>query len=419
VKIVVVGNVNNSNHILARAFSRLGHDVLHFLDKDIALDEPRNRYDDATSTKSGGVEVIHLGYVDIIDNLRGGRAKRKLNYAIGNADLTVLNGLSAAILGVQPSRYIFHLTGSDLFFIEDWRRLGTPFSGRDLLPLRRAVVRQILGRLQYLSLAKRVARRQRTLISNADVVVCAPPGAVPGADSILNNCKLRGFRFGAFWSDANLIPLSRASPPPIKAETQAVLSVLNVGRLSWKTHAGLVKSSLDIKGTEILLSGFAQALMKSPRPMRLTLFRKGPDIEATMSLVEQLDLAAHILWLEEVTQAEILALMVSHDLIVDNLGPGSPGLTTADALALGVPVMSNMAGRQGPGDRLGTAPVLHARSVDDVAHWLLKLSGNPEELNSLGEAGRRFAMTELSPDRQAVELLALLFPPAEDHGAKA
>lgn len=418
-KIVVLGNTNNSNHILARAFSRLGHDVQHYIDKDIALDEPMNRYKDATTTHSAGVELIRLGYVDIISTLGGGRSKRRLNDAICEADLTILNGLAGAILGVHPTRYIFHLTGSDLFFLEDWKRLGSPLNVKGLLSLRRAGLRRLVGRLTYLSLAKIVARRQRALISNADVVICAPTGAVPGADSVLNSCKLGGRRFGAFWSDANSIPLSPESNTVPKADIRVVLNVLNVGRLSWSSNKGSVKSSLDLKGTDILLRGFAQALVNSPLPMRLTLFRKGPDVEATVSLAEQLDIAEHIVWREEVTQGEILTLIASHDLVVDNLGPGSPGLTTADALALGVPVMSNMAGRQGPGDRLGTAPVLHARSVNDVEQWLLKLAEDPKLLESIGEASRRFANSELSPDRQAAELLALLFPRPAAEGVEA
>lgn len=395
-KIVVIGNTNNYPHLLARALVELGNDVHHVLDHDAILHLPEGKFQNVSADYSGGVKLLRLGRVDF-SNLSWIR-KRDSAVAelIRSADLVIFNGLSPAILGLKSDRSIFVLTGADLTFIRDWYRLGkadqysVPWTTR------------LDSRRKYLGRAWLCQMRQKRLIRSASIYSFFSPGSVPEGDRVLHQLKPRGERFVLRLADQSEATFVRSKG------VNDVLHLLCLGRVSWARRSPDTRISLDFKGTDLLLRGVASARDLGHENFKVTLFRKGPDIAETLVLIDDLGIGEFIFWHDEVPQRQLVKMILECDVVVDNLGPGSPGMATLDSMALGRAVLTNTGTIVSDLDPLKGAPLLHASSVEHVCGWIEKLASDPSLVSRYGDAGRLFATERLSVGRQAEGLLKVL-----------
>lgn len=395
-KFVFLGNTNNYPHILARALAREGHDVVHILDREEPLHRPEHRYIDADSEESGGVRLEDLGRIDFRHVWNDRRLGVEARQLCEGADLVVLNGLSPAMLKVHPAKFVFWLTGSDLTFVRDWwkfvvpRRTGPIESVTAERRTPTKFLRSIVAMTERFVIFRIVSRRQRRLIRTAADVIYFAPGVVQEGDDILERLRPLGERTHLRISDSEL-----ASSPLSKVD-QHSLEILLLARLSWKEKSSELRTTLDFKGTDILLQGMAMAMESEPRGFRLTLARKGPDVEATEMLLRELGMESSVTWVEEFEQKSIPELVARSDVIVDSLGSSVPGMATMDPLRLGKPVITRPFEGLG-NDLLRDAPILWAQTPEDVCRHLLALRGSGDFRRRLAEDVRRFSDQTLDP----------------------
>jgi len=396
VKFVFLGNTNNYPHIMARALAREGHDVVHIIDREEPLHRPEHRYSDADLEESGGVRLENLGRIDFRHVWNDRRLGVEARQLCEGADLVVLNGLSPAMLKVHPPKFVLWLTGSDLTFVRDWwkfvlpRRtgpLGSVTANRRTLT---EFLRSIDATLDRFVTFRIVSRRQMRLIMTAADVIYFAPGVVEEGDVILERLRPRGERTHFRISDCEL-----GSPSLSEADSHS-LEILLLSRLSWKKKPSDLRTTLDFKGTDIFLQGMAMAMESEPTGFRLTLARKGPDVQATEVLLRDLGMESSVTWIEEFGQKSIPRLVAKSDVVVDSLGPSVPGMATMDALRLGKPVITRPFEGLG-NDLLRDAPILWAQTSEDVCRHLLALRGSGDFRRRLAEDVRRFSDQTLDP----------------------
>lgn len=395
-KIVVVGNTNNYPHLLARALVELGNDVHHVLDHDEILHLPEGKFQNVSTHDSGGVKLLRLGRVDFSDLSWIRRKDSAVAVLIRSADLVIFNGLAPAILGLKSDRSVFVLTGADLTFIRDWYRLGK--ADKHSVPW----TTRLDSRRKYLGRAWLCKVRQKRLVRNASIYSFFSPGSVPEGDRVLHQLKPRGERFVLRLADQSGATFVRSKG------NNDVLHLLCLGRVSWVRRSFDTRMSLDFKGTDVLLRGIASARELGHEKFKVTLFRKGPDIAETLVLIDDLGIGEFIFWHDEVPQRQLVKMILECDVVVDNLGPGSPGMATLDSMALGRAVLTNTNSIISDLDPLKGAPLLHASSFEHVCGWIEKLTSDPSLIRRYGDASRIFATEHLSVGRQAEGLLKVL-----------
>ncbi len=102
---------------------------------------------------------------------------------------------------------------------------------------------------------------------------------------------------------------------------------------------------------------------------------------------------------------EALAAMATADVVVDQLNAETPGVLSAEAMALGKPVLCE----HDPAKLAGFArpcPVV-AITAATLGDRLRELAADPEHRRRLGEAGRRYARATHHPDVAAAAMVAV------------
>jgi len=394
-KFVFLGNTNNYPHIMARALAREGHDVVHILDREEPLNRPEHRYSDADLEESGGVRLEDLGRISFRHVMNDRRLGVEARQLCEGADLVVFNGFSPAMLKVHPPKFVLWLTGSDLTFVRDWWKLAFRWRTgpiEDVTVGRRTLTKFLHSIVAMINVVAFwiVSRRQRRLIRSAATVIYFAPGTVTEGDIILEQLRPNGERMHLRISDFSVPPL------PVRELRNQTLEILLLARISWKKRSFDSRTTVDFKGTDIFLQGMAMALESEPTGFRLTLARKGPDVQATEVLLRDLGMESSVTWIEEFGQKSIPRLVAKSDVVVDSLGPSVPGMATMDALRLGKPVITRPFEGLG-NDLLRDAPILWAQTPEDVCRHLLALRGSGDFRRRLAEDVRRFSDQTLDP----------------------
>jgi len=394
-KIGFLGNTNNFPFLIAQAMKGMGHDVLFLINHPETLHRPEHRFH---QFKNGYPDWI----VDLSPYLRPkvtDQGRREVLRLLNGCDLAVLNGEGVGI-GGHPGLKIPHvavLTGSDLTDLARWQTVwamnsqGAPGSLR--------LLKLIKGLFQ----AWGMVRRQRQGIRNAVAYSYFPKGLLKADEALLKSIRPKGKRVCFALADTDNLPYV---PPP----NNMPLVLLNGARLSWKKPNSGPYTELDYKGTDVLVKGLALYLKKhSEAAIRLKLVKKGRDVNATQMLVNDLGIQDHVIWLEEMTQQEILEAFKQADIVAENMAMSAPGMVTFDAMTLGRPVLVN-AHPEFYGPAFGHPfPVGQTRTPEDVCRWLEKWVNNPKEREKAGMEARNYALNHFAPGHAAEMLLKAVF----------
>jgi glycosyltransferase involved in cell wall biosynthesis len=284
------------------------------------------------------------------------------------------------------------MTGSDVSYYGDARTVDVRWQGAS------PEFRSTPGARLEIRRWNEFIARQRAGIQSAKVVSAPLPGLVPAIDDLLRGIGVPDARRDFFY----LADVANAAPRATARNQR--LRVVNGARLNWKKPLPAGFSSQDHKGTDTLLSGFAE-FMAAGGDAELVLFRKGLHVAETEALARALGIASRIIWRDEMSLRDFYAELARADIVCDQLGESFPGLVALDAMALGIPVIANfqpeIMGRYFP------EPVAarQARTRSEVANHLATLAESESARAAAGEAGRQFARTHLSPKANAVKCL--------------
>src|SRR5690606_7509934 len=139
-----------------------------------------------------------------------------------------------------------------------------------------------------------------------------------------------------------------------------------------------------------LLRGYYQ-YRKRGGTGKLYLVKKGQDVGAAESLIRDLGITEHIIWIDEMPLRDFYAEMKSADLICDQFGSSFPGMTAADAWAMGKPVLANPRKEVFEQHTFGPLPGIHVRTPPEIAEAFFRAECDKTFLRELGLKSREFA----------------------------
>ena len=389
--IAIFGNTNNYLLLFAQGLKSLGHNVRLVLNRKEILHRPEARYPDWAGAYPEWVfDCSNITDEDIAYQTPAIDAI--IHHLTHNVDLVILNDVGPALAGTLLTPHVVVLTGSDLLYHASF----------DLLQVRSSMwdpefKRSLSGRRYLLQFADFVAR-QRDGILSAETVCYGLRGLVPTGDRLLDEIGVQDSR-RLMLHLSNTVDLQLKSAPQNQC-----LTILCGSRVDYLPEHNLALSAMDFKGTDILIKGFAQFSRAGGQGV-LRLPRKGQDLEAAITLIEDLGIENYIQWLNEMPIAEFYEEMIAADLICDQFGTSFPGMVTTDAYALGRPVMANLRNEIFGQCYSGPLPGFDAKTPEQVAEYLISVERNRDLLVDMGRKSRAYAERYLSPQSMAQQLL--------------
>lgn len=393
-KIAVIGNMNNAPLRLVEGLRSIGRDAHLFVNRREILHRPESIYPELL--QSGYPAWIH-DVSDVADagNLQLDAKKqaaliRRLNRQFG---LSILNDWAPSLAEELSHPHCTVLTGSDVAYYASFDTFDGIMSCWDLASKRSASGRQYQRDLIDL------IRRQRDGIASSAVVVHPARSLVPENDKLLDALGVTDDRRMELLSCCTTQLESSPSP------RNEILKVFSPSRVNF-AHCGegTIFTSQDLKGTNVLLEGFARFCADGGKA-ELHLVLKGNEIEPARAMIASNGFDDRVVWHKEMTTQQLRELMRSFDVICDQFNASPLGLITLDAYALGRPVLANFAVNNLPGRFPEPLPGLPASTPEEVAQQLARMAGDVASRQELGAQSRRYAEKYLSCEVMAQKLL--------------
>ena len=385
--IFILGNTNNYPYLLAEGFRALGHNVRLVINKKELLHRPESVNPEWTKGYPEWIsDYSHLTELDFAYESYG--LEEMMSNLAGRADFAVLNDIGPSLASYLTCPYASVLTGSDLTYYADFHsvelRTAAWDQGFRRTPYARRLTRKILD----------MVARQRDGILMSRVVSYGARGLSPDGDLLLDV-------IGVTDAQRTMIHLSDTlgiSQQPMPGNHE--LKIFCGSRVVWKQNAAQSYVAMDMKGTDVLIDGFALYCNQGGMGT-LYLPQKGSDLDDAVARIADLGIESRVTWYENMTLQQFEQELISADLVCDQFGSSFPGMVTTHAYALGRPVMANFRREVMPFD----LPGLNAETPGEVCDALIFAERNRSKLTDLGTKSRRFAERYLSPTAMALHLL--------------
>lgn len=397
-KIGFYGNANNYPFMLARAMRRAGHDILFLVISRVALNRPEMRYAD--------IPVPYPSWIRDVShrvrwrNLLPGRTRDVVIEHLNSCDFVFLNEEGPALAQRLTVPYAAISTGSDLQVFANPARIAT-------------LRTQVTGGPRWFSLAiaalfpaalltKLLLDPQREGFKGARFVTHFARGLVPEGDRLLDELGVSDQRRTfVLMTDLELIPF-RAPPNNPRIRTFCAT------RLTWQRESNTDLTSIDYKGSDIMIRGIGQFWRKTGIPIDVHLVRKGRHVEETVRLAESEGISHLITWHDEMTQRDVQRHFEEADIVFEQLAESFVAMAGLDALATGRPVIANWRPEIFDAVTGEPSPVCQAADAASVCSHLDRLVADPDLRARLGREGRSFVERHFSSDAAAARCLGLV-----------
>lgn len=393
-KIGFLGNANNYPFMLARAMRTLGHDVKFIVTCKSQLDRPEYRYED-----------IKYPYPEWIYDLSQIRLKdavffrffyrKKIEKVLRDCDVLIANQFGPMLLSELCLPTICLLTGDDLEYAD--------FDKCDEL-VEKYTFPAIVNKLVKWYLATSLIKPQRAAIHSSIGVVYFPRGILPGSDRLLEEIGvLDQKRIFNLMTETEMLSYC---PQPFNTP----MRIFCGARLNWSSLKPEGGNDLNYKGAEIMIKGLAHFVASTGTNLNIRLVKKGLHVNETMELVENIGLSNQVTWLNEMNQKQVIDEYRQADIVFDQLGNGSIGMVSLDAMATGRPVIAN--GRPEIFEQIlkTSSPICQARTPLEVSEQVKYLHKNPHERERIGIESRKYAeeyFSNVALAKRCIEILTV------------
>lgn len=389
--IAIFGNTNNFPLLLAEGLVAQGHHVRLLINRKELIHRPESKH-----PEWGGNYPSWVFDISEIADLDVAYGTPALDGAIAQlthgVELAILNDIGPAFAKYLRCPHAVFLTGSDLSYYADFDSIRLRTANWDPGFRRSVAGRRVTRKVSELVID------QRDGILSAEAVSFGLRGLISRGDRILDSIGVEDARrMMIYISDVARL---EATPAPGNDS----LRILNGSRVLWKQADDNSYSEQDLKGTDILLQGFALYCQRGGKG-ELRLFRKGGDVDAAVALIDALGIASRVVWLGEMPLDRFHEEMASADIVCDQLAQSFPGMVTADAFAMGRPVLANLRNEIFGSYFPAPLPGLQASSPEEVCRQFLDAENSKDMLQALGTQSREFAENHLSPAGMAETLL--------------
>ncbi|MEC5385611.1 hypothetical protein VVD49_07735 [Uliginosibacterium sp. H3] len=396
-KIGIFGNTNNSPFMLAKALKRLGCEIRLVVNRPEALHRPESK--DRELEKGYPAWIADFAALTSSYLVTESPLIPEVMRFLGDGlDAVILNDVGLALNdGRFDCPVLAMLTGSDLLYHASDEALNEATSGWPAEWFDTPAGQKIVERIRH------AIDAQREGIRRADAINFMPPGVVPQGDAMLRS-------LGVGLEDSRRFALRIADTDDLKSRPfspRRRMRILNGARIIWHRPLPPGFSDLDHKGTDLLIKGFAAFRSKGGEG-QLRLVNKGYDVERTRQLIAELDIAADVVWLDELSHVGFYEEIVNADVVCDQFGTSMPGMVTIDALTLGRVVLANFRleclGTYYPEPR----PFLDAATPEEICDALWALYSEPSKRTMIGQRAGDYMRASFSPDACARQLLERL-----------
>lgn len=386
------GNINNYPFLLAEGFRKLGHEVRLAVNRKYILHRPESMFPEWSGNYPDWVlDCSALSEEDVLSSAAP-VFERVVSEFFGGVDLMVLNDYGPALAGRLPRPQVALLTGSDLTYYSSFRSLDLRTGSWDP-----EYKRSPEGRTQIRKYADAVARQREGILA-AEVVSFGARGLIPDGDELLDSIGVADARrMMILLSDT----IGLQACAPVDNEK---LRIFNGARVVWRQSPEGQFSQQDMKGTDVLLEGFAMYCRSGGRG-ELRMVRKGQDLEQAYVLCRDLGIEDRVIWLDEMDLHRFEDEMRSADLVCDQLAGSFPGMVTSHAYALGRPVLANLRNECFSRVMPEPLPGFQASTAEEVMKQLLRLDADREAARRMGAQSRQYAERYMSPESMAEQVL--------------
>ena len=392
-KIGLFGNTNNSMFAMCEALRSLGHDAELIVTSKELLHRPEGR---APEFRSGYPDWI-VDQSDLEDHdyfVLSPKLEPCLD-RLSRCDALILNYIGPSLLPMLERPAIAFLTGSDLDYYANPKMVE---ARTEVWPA--TFKGSARGRIE-IRMIEEFIQRQRQGIQMADAVRFMPRGLVPEGDRLLD--------------ELGVIDERRVFCPAMdqRVKFSPAPSVLPVrvfcgARLTWKLPVKPGQSTLDYKGSDIMIRGLGHFYRATGTRLDIQLVRKGLHVQELEALIDEEGLTDQVSWSDEMSLSEVWGRYAASDIVFDQLGLSTIGAVGVDAMATGRPVIGNARPEMFENLSGEAAPICQAKTPEEVSAQLQRLVFDSEERERVGRAGRRYAEEHLDISRFAQILLQRL-----------
>ena len=354
-KIGLVMNMANNQWMIAKALRRAGVDAELIINaKDFGMGLPHWEEAKIVGVDPYSIDLAELsnyyrlpGWVKVWDPKDLHVSPQNvidLLYMLKGYDLLQLSTPSVVYLQFMGKKFIVHEAG--------WIRNFTFLDGA----------------------AEKLARRG---YSKAECVVMTNPDCY----SLLGKIRYRKEVFIPF-----VVETDRYKPNPAE-RTDDRLNFFHPTRHFWK-----------VKGNDRLITAFGRFIDEGYKA-KLVMMDWGTleDTEQSKNLVKKLGLERNVEWLSPVSKPLLIELYNQSDVVFDQFVLGSYGTTAPEAMGCGKPVVMYLEKYWNTKCYGETAPVVNARTVDEILEAMIALT-DPGLRRKLGGQARDYVMKHHSPE---------------------
>lgn len=402
-KIVLFGNTNNGPLLIAKGLRAMGHDAVLLVNRKEMLHRPESHSHEFSNGYPPWIsDISDISEEDFV--AATSRIGSVLNI-MADADGLILNHIGPSLLQFVDRPAIVIFAGSDLDYYSSFSSIKARQEGWS-----EDFIGSPAGRL-HARLWTDFVQRQRAGIVASAAVGYFPRGVIPAGDDILDEIGISDKR-RFYVQVANLFDLSVTATPK-----RDKIKIFCGTRLTWKKPMKPGCTSLDYKGSDIMIKGLALFLRKNPGiPVDIRIVRKGLDIEESERLVRDEGIDCHVSWLNEMSLTSFYDELKEADIVFEQLDESCIGMAGLDAMAMGKPVIAN--GRPEIFTKVfgRPFPVCQAFTSDDVFLHLTRIVNDENERKQAGRESRSFVEEFMSPLYYARKCIEILRPRAARQG---
>ena len=380
-KIGFLGNTNNYPFIIASQMQQLGCDVVLFVDAPPTdhLNRPEQYthqvgypYPNWINEKTSLRNSVHIHFPQFFE--------RSVIKELNTCDAVILNDYGHRfknfIKSSIPSISMF--SGSDLEVMADYDNVTKMKLSHPALRFFPTVLKKLYAHFSVNQL--------RRGIRKAALVSYFPKGTTPNGDQLLDEIfDHQPFkRFAHFHVITDGYEYAALPDNP-------VFRIFSLTRFIWKKPLPPGTNEGENKGNDIMLRGIALFLEKHPVKLDIHFVEKGIHVQESKDLIATLGFTDMVTWHQQMPFKELQQHITKADLLFEQLGPHyiSGGLY---AMLQGRPVIGNARPEIFDALLKEPTPVCHARTPEDVAVWLEKLTGDKALLEDIGKRSRQYVL---------------------------
>jgi glycosyltransferase involved in cell wall biosynthesis len=376
-KVCLIDNMNNNFFAISRYFRDLGVDCDLYLIPDAKEDHFAPEEDTFSEVQDADwIKVFPLEY-----NYQSFVFKKnKILNILNSYDYIISCGLSLGLIkkyGFVADLFIPY--GSDLYDVPFFR---FPSISKPLSFIPKCLFNYKLSKLQRMGI-----KQSRFIILNSNWKIAENALRSLGRKSS-NIPRLMIYLEDQHFDKTKVWDFMKNSDFLVFSPTRHLWKTNPDRRLDFDSYGGT-------KRNDKLIHAFARickdALYHSPK---LILFEYGNDVIHSKELISSLNISKYVTWLPIMPRKFLIQAMTHATFVADQFRDGMSATsagTTNEALAAGVPVITNTDGSIfDPNDPYHGAPILQSLSADDIYHHFKQYSITPDYYKDLGQSGQRW-----------------------------